>query len=108
MPFIWNDKTFDERCKKGNKILLFIFLPLWLLNLIFWFFIYDNLLLEGIILLSFFSSTTLYSFFDIFYQTPHPKIPDNYSIVAKTLLYVVIFLLSLGIFSWMLNHYKII
>lgn len=93
MAFIWNDKTFWDRYKKGFKVFK-LFIPIFIVCVISIYFSYA-LEVKKLFLFSFVCALTIVTFIDIFIETPNPGIPDTYSSWSKKLMYVSYFFLSL-------------
>ena len=89
MPFIWNDKTYWKRYKESTKIQAKVFLPIFIVSFILWkIYLEDATKLIPIILVSFLSAGTVYTFISIFLQFPNERIPNIYSPLNKRLLYI--------------------
>ena len=98
MPLIWNDKSLGERLIGESYALIVVFLPIFLLNLIFYYFIMPELVRESFLGTSFISSATIYTFINIFLQFPSSNIPKEGSKYWVTFLYIVHFLVSSLVF----------
>ena len=105
MRFIWNDKTFFERLKNETKIIIKIFIPIFILNFILWLlFLFHEVNLLNLIILSFLSAGTIFTFINIFFQFPSANIPDSYSKWGKTFMYIAhFFLVSIGLYTAISN-----
>jgi uncharacterized membrane protein YczE len=99
MPFFWNDSGYWKRMKSGNRDLFKIDIPLYAITLILWIiFMHDVLNWKELMLLALPSYLVVQTFINIFLQRPHFRIPDTYSKIAKTVLYIFNFILSCMLF----------
>jgi len=110
MGLFWNDKTFWDRVKFGNKSFFIIDIPLYMVSLIVWgLFIFNDVSFFTLLILAIPTYMVVYGFIDIFLQLPHFRIPDTYSKEARTFLYVVNFLIACALFYFvsvgLLQHY---
>jgi len=103
MPWIWNDKTYWKRVKESGKTEIIVFLPLFFINFILWkLLLNESIHIAAIILVSFTSAGTLFTFISIFKRFPNAGIPDTYSEFGKTLMYIGNFVVSLIVFIFVL------
>lgn len=95
MPFFWNDSGYWDRMKYGNKNFIKIELPMYIVSLCIWaFFMYDILNWKELVLLAIPTYLVPHTFINIFIKRPHFRIPDTYSVLAKTILYTFNFILA--------------
>ena len=105
MPFIWNDKSFGQRLIGEGNALIIIFFPIFLLNLIFYYFVMPELVRESFFGTSFISSATIYTFINIFFQFPSSNIPKDGSKYWTIFLYIIHFLVAAFVFVITLNGF---
>ena len=94
MPFIWNDKSFGKRLIGEANALIVVFLPIMVLNFIFYTFLMPSLVKEGLLWTIFISSAWFYTFINMFFQFPNSNIPDSSPKWWQTILYIVHFLIA--------------
>lgn len=108
MPFIWKDKTYWKRYKKSAKIELKLLMPLVLINFsIIYYFPENSIPIKDMVIVSFSSALTIFTFINIFKQYPNSEIPDTYSKTAKNLMYLFQFIMSFCLFLFLINIYII-
>jgi len=99
MSFFWNDKTFWDRVKFGNKSFFIIDIPIYVISLIIWaLFMFNGVSFLALLILAIPTYMVIYGFVDIFLQLPHFRIPDTYGKEAKTFLYIINFLIACTLF----------
>lgn len=97
--WIWNDRTIKQRYRdqkiSHRKIFLPIFLICLLLSaiLLFW-----DIKLYEVVFISFFATSAIYTFINIFVRSPHVQIPDYYPTWIQVAMYIVHFLLASFVF----------
>ena len=103
MPFIWNDKTYWERVKKSSKYDRIYFYPPLILSFIGWFlYLSDKVVFINILLISFVTALSIFTFISLVLQLPNFKIPEYYHPYAQTIMRLIQFLISLIVtyFIW--------
>ena len=95
MQFIWSDKEYWERYKKGAKIELKFYIPSLIICGLFWYlFFKEELNYIYLFSLSFFSSLSIFTFISIFKEFPNTAIHSSFSQKAKKIMYLFQFVIS--------------
>ena len=109
MPFIWNENNFWDRYFSSMKYYLFVFIPLFLISMIFWYLFKGTAVsILQLMIISFTTGIAIYSFLGIIYVFPNANIPNHYHLNIKRLLYLVYCCVGIGITYFLIVRFKLL